>query len=66
MASPISHSVPKAGKYKRNSNVEMNSRATKGRADGGKGKDPRVADDETFVSDSQIPLSFPSGQRLTP
>ena len=24
-----------------------------------KGKDPRVADDETFVSDSQIPLSFP-------
>jgi hypothetical protein len=25
----------------------------------GKGKDPRVADDETFVSDSQIPLSFP-------
>jgi hypothetical protein len=30
-----------------------------GGADGGKGKDPRVADDETFVSDSQIPLSFP-------
>ena len=39
---------------------EKRKQKMKRESEGGKGKDPRVADDETFVSDSQIPLSFPT------